>query len=317
MRRLLIILFLLGCFLSAGAQDFKVVSFSLLESDLTARVDPVFDLNGDACALIKVIGDKRFEISGPLGIVSRVDRTAETLLYVPAGTKLLTISHPRWGMLRNYPLPMTLEGKNTYELILEPLIVREYVTELMPDTLIEAPVIDSVAMAPPSMEIQVKVKKSYPSHWIFMAQGGVGKVLSSGVMVAHLYKYGFYASFLSNWASVKSDGLECNKNGTLFSTNTTPYYISTSRQTFYAVDAGATLLLSRNMYLYGGAGYGTRQKYWETIEGTVVKNKDLSTEGIVLSVGFIFTYKHLSAQIGFKSIALKDFMLTAGIGFSL
>ena len=64
-----------------------MASFSLLESDLTARVNPVFDLNGDACALIKVIGDSRFDFSGPLGIVKRTERTAEILLYVPAGTK--------------------------------------------------------------------------------------------------------------------------------------------------------------------------------------------------------------------------------------
>ena len=316
MRQWMFIL-LLCCCTTIYAQEFRVTSFSLLESDLTARVDPVLDLNGDASALIKIIGDKRFEFSGPLGIVKRVERTAEILLYVPTGTKQLTISHPLWGMLRNYVLPMTLEGKNTYEMVLEPTSMRETEPALMPDTLIETPSIDSVSSSPVVSEIPIKQKKHYPSYWTFMAQGGVGKTLSSGIMVAYLHKFGFYASFLSNWSSVKSDGLECNENGTLLSTNTTPYYITTSRQTFIAVDAGATLLLSRNMYLYGGAGYGTRRKYWETIEGAVVKNRDLSSEGIVLSVGSVFTYKHLSAQIGVKTITLKDFMLTAGIGFSL
>ena len=294
-----------------------MASFSLLESDLTARVDPVFDLNGDASALIKVIGDKRFEFSGPLGIVKRTERTAEILLYVPAGTKQLTISHPEWGMLRNFALPMTLEGKNTYEMVLESKVIIQDEPIEIPDTLFEAPDIDSVTTAPPVTEVRTKVKKTYPSHWAIMAQGGVGKTLSSGVMAAYLHKFGIYASFLSNWASVNSNGLECDKNGTIYSTKTTPYYTSTSKQTFYAVDAGATLLLSKNMYLYGGAGYGAYQKYWETIEGEAVKNKDLSTEGFLMSLGTIFCYKHFSAQIGVKSIALECYSLTIGVGVSL
>src|SRR5574344_1267773 len=84
--------------MTAGAQEFKVVSFCQLEMDLTARTYPMKDLNGDACALIKVQMDKDFSFSGPLGIVKREDKVAETWLYVPQGTKRLTISHPRWGM---------------------------------------------------------------------------------------------------------------------------------------------------------------------------------------------------------------------------
>ncbi|MDO4185730.1 MAG: hypothetical protein Q4D30_04480 [Bacteroidales bacterium] len=311
--------FILLCICSTAvwAQDFRVTSFSLLESDLTARVDPVLDLNGDACALVRVMADKRFEFSGPLGIVKREDKTAEILLYVPAGTKALTISHPRWGMLRNYMLPLVLEGRRTYELVLRPTAVVEAVPELMTDTLIERPVVESMEAELVTKEIQIKQRKSYPTHWVFMAQAGIGKTFFSGAMIAYLHRVGFYGSFLSNWASVKSDGLECDKNGTLYSTNTTPYYKTTSKQTFYTIDAGATLLLARGFWAYGGAGYGARQKYWETIDGQVVKNKDLSTEGLALSIGTILTYRQLSAQVGLKSIALKDIILTVGVGLSL
>ncbi len=320
MRRWMFIL-LICCCSNICAQEFRVASFSLLESDLTARVNPVFDLNGDACALIKVIGDSRFDFSGPLGIVKRTERTAEILLYVPAGTKQLTISHPSWGMLRNYALPMTLDGRDTYEMVLESLVVSQPEPVLVPDTLSETPVADTIQIETETEPIQaeppMKVKKTYPSHWVILAQGGIGKTLSSGGMVAYLHKFGLYASFLSNWASVDSNGLECNGDGTLYSSKTTPYYSSTSKQTFYAVDAGATLLLARNMYLYGGAGYGAYQKYWETIEGETVRNKDLSAKGFLVSLGTIFCYKHFSAQIGVKSITFKNYSFTLGIGFSL
>lgn len=316
MRKWLFILLCICC-TAVWAQDFRVTSFSLLESDLTARVDPVLDLNGDACALVRVMADKRFEFSGPLGIVKREDKTAEILLYVPAGTKALTISHPRWGMLRNYMLPLVLEGRRTYELVLRPTAVVEVVPELMTDTLIERPVVESMEAELVTKEIQIKQRKSFPTHWVFMAQAGIGKTFSSGAMIAYLHRVAFYGSFLSNWSSVKSDGLECDKNGTLYSTNTTPYYKTTSKQTFYTIDAGATLLLARGFWVYGGAGYGARQKYWETIDGQVVKNIDLSTEGLALSIGTIITYRQLSAQVGLKSITLKDIILTVGVGFSL
>ena len=49
-----IILIILLCFLvrSIDAQEFKVHSFRCLPNDITAWIDPVRDLNDEACALI-------------------------------------------------------------------------------------------------------------------------------------------------------------------------------------------------------------------------------------------------------------------------
>lgn len=115
----LIIVLTLWTVSSVQAQEFRVAAFGILETDLTARVSPMKDLNGDDCALIKVVMDKGFDFSGPLGIVKRIDKTAEIWLYVPAGTIMLTISHPQWGMIRDYKLPFELKGLTTYEMRLE------------------------------------------------------------------------------------------------------------------------------------------------------------------------------------------------------
>ena len=69
-----IILIILLCFLgrSLDAQEFKVHSFRCLPEPYHGGwVDPVRDLNDEACALIKVVGDPDFVFSTPLGIVSR------------------------------------------------------------------------------------------------------------------------------------------------------------------------------------------------------------------------------------------------------
>ena len=115
-----IILIILLCFLgrSLDAQEFKVHSFRCLPNDITAWVDPVRDLNDEACALIKVVGDPDFVFSTPLGIVSRKNEVGEIWLYVPHGTVKLTIKHPRWGVLRDYRFPAALESRLTYELVI-------------------------------------------------------------------------------------------------------------------------------------------------------------------------------------------------------
>ena len=55
------LLFAIVVCLTAGnavAQDFSVRSFRTLVNDITAYIDPVRDLNDEACALIKVVGAK-------------------------------------------------------------------------------------------------------------------------------------------------------------------------------------------------------------------------------------------------------------------
>lgn len=74
-RRLLTaFLLLLGLQQTAVAQQFSVKGFRPLPNDVTAFITPVQDLNGDACALLKVEGPADFAFSTPLGIVKREDK---------------------------------------------------------------------------------------------------------------------------------------------------------------------------------------------------------------------------------------------------
>ena len=86
------------------AQEFSVASFRLLPNDVSAFINNVRDLNDEACALIKVVAPSDFAFSSPLGIVKRKDEVGEIWLYLPKGTKTLTLKHPEWGVLRDYRL---------------------------------------------------------------------------------------------------------------------------------------------------------------------------------------------------------------------
>ena len=117
-----IALIILLCFLghSIDAQEFEVRSFRCLTNDITALGGSVRDLNDEACALIKVVGDPDVVFSTPLGIVARKNEVGEIWIYVPHGTMKLTIKHPRWGVLRDYRFPSALESRLTYELVIAP-----------------------------------------------------------------------------------------------------------------------------------------------------------------------------------------------------
>ena len=119
MKKILCTIILLWLLVPGWAQEFKVASFRLLPNDITAWVNPVRDLNDEACALVKVVGNRDFAFSTPLGIVQRKNEVGEIWLYVPNGTRKITIKHPRWGVLRDYKFPVTLESRLTYELVIE------------------------------------------------------------------------------------------------------------------------------------------------------------------------------------------------------
>ena len=120
---MMILLFILSLWsASVQAQEFSVAGFRLLPNDVSAFITPVRDLNDEPCALVKVEAPSDFAFSTPLGIVSRKDKVGEIWLYLPKGSKLLTIKHPEWGVLRDYRFSKPLESRMTYELKLKPMI---------------------------------------------------------------------------------------------------------------------------------------------------------------------------------------------------
>ena len=106
--------------LPARAQQFSVAEFRALPNDVSAFIDPVRDLNDEDCGLIKVIAPDDFAFSTPLGIVKREDKVGEIWLYIPHGSKKITLKHPEWGVLRDYVFPCRIDSHMSYELRVDP-----------------------------------------------------------------------------------------------------------------------------------------------------------------------------------------------------
>lgn len=122
MNRIVSILFLCGLLTVSGnsqvaAQNIVVGDFAEKPTDLTPRMDPVYDNNGERCAnLVFNVKDTTFVIEGNLGVLKRKTKVGEIRLWVPEGTSRLTIRHEGTFPLR-YEIPLrivTLTAYHTY-----------------------------------------------------------------------------------------------------------------------------------------------------------------------------------------------------------
>jgi hypothetical protein len=120
MKRLLI--FLLGTIICASlSAEIGVKSFRKLINDTDARVNaPKRDQNGDLCAIIKVVTTEvNFSFDcGQIGIVNITYKPSEIWVYIPFGTKRMTITHPQLGILRDYLFTEPIEKATVYEMVL-------------------------------------------------------------------------------------------------------------------------------------------------------------------------------------------------------
>lgn len=104
------------------SQTMNVKSFRLLETDLDANTSglSMTDQNGETAALIKVVTTQTgftFD-GGSLSIVGTKQTPGEIWVYIPRGSKKITIKHPQLGVLRDYFFPCPIEAARTYEMIL-------------------------------------------------------------------------------------------------------------------------------------------------------------------------------------------------------
>lgn len=129
MRQFLVLTIFLSLTVSSiYPQDISVKSFRKLQNDMDARVTaPVLDQNGDVCAIIKVVTTQSgFSFDcGLVGIVKKVQKPSEIWVYVPFGTKRISISHPQIGILRDYYFQEPLEKATVYELVLVTKIIAD------------------------------------------------------------------------------------------------------------------------------------------------------------------------------------------------
>lgn len=294
-----------------SAVKFKVTGFRVLSNDVSAFITPVRDLNNEACALLKVVARQDFAFSSPLGIVKRKDEVGEIWLYLPKGTRRITIKHPRWGVLRNYRLPLALESHVAYEMtISEPRIPMAYEHDTV---ILTKTIVDTVA-----------VKRKRPRlpmtfHALFtlsMHQNGP----SWGVMLAAMRRHGMFVHVSSDFRSIGNTRFTCDEEGYIDDSGTMPYYTGETRHSNWTATAGAIHRLCSVLSVFEGIGYGRTATAWQLAEsegGGSALNDGLTHKGVAGELGLMATFGRINISASVLTIAGQQWQGCVGVGIKL
>ena len=294
-----------------SAVKFKVTGFRVLPNDVSAFITPVRDLNNEACALLKVVARQDFAFSSPLGIVKRKDEVGEIWLYLPKGTRRITIKHPRWGVLRNYRLPLALESHVAYEMtISEPRVsaIHEHDTIILTRT-----IVDTVAVR--------RKRPRLPTTFhalltISMHRNGP----SWGIMLAAMRRHGLFVHVSSDLRSIGDTRLACDEEGYIDDSGTMPYYTGETRHSNWTATAGAIHRLCRQLSVFEGIGYGRAATAWRLAEsegGGSALNDGLTHEGVAGELGLMATFGRVNISASVLTIAGRQWQGCVGVGIKL
>lgn len=205
----LIILLMMMC-IAADAQNISITSFTFAESDLTAMNSSTRrnDLNGNRCALLKVeTTETGFSFdTGMIGITDIVYYPGEVWIFVPKGTRKITVNHARFGVLRDWQFPYPVESARTYILRLEtkapdPVVVQDTVyNTIYVDRYVERVIERKVRAPRPRPDFS-----SSPSHYLWTSVGMnvyEGDIIDMTIGLGYAFvpgRVGGYVSYMNDF----------------------------------------------------------------------------------------------------------------------
>ena len=134
--------------------------------------------------------------------------------------------------------------------------------------------------------------------------------IRAGIMGSRL---GGYASFRSNFVGAEA-AYECTSDGRL-SNGSTMWAGGEERKENLAVTAGLLFNTASWLSIYAGAGYGSRQLFWQDIDGQWARVSDWSAKGLAVESGAIFRWNGLAFSAGVSTVGFRTLSGTFGIGY--
>ena len=235
-------------------------------------MEPVYDLNNDICALVKVVCSHDFAFSSPLGIAKRRNETGEVWLYLPEGSMLLTIKHPQWGVLRDYRFPYPLKSQTTYELhISEPWQQDHIPIGDWSTTTPTNPRRDTLVII--SQQTKIRHPRQ-PLHICLSAGVSIGSAsLIPGIRIAAMKRHGLYLSAYSSLRSLPAT------QGTTAEAIT--YNTGRTRNSCSLLTAGLIHQLGKGFLLYEGVvGEITRRLGNKLMDSGIAMKKSVIRVGV-------------------------------------
>ena len=241
--------------------------------------------------------------------------------------KIMSVTlKPKFGYLEVFSLPEqdanvyidgTLAGQTPYKSDRMP--IRSYRLRIEKDLFFPIDTVVNISAGETNGQTFTTIstiKPKEPRRMLVMAEVGYHpSQLSYGGMIGFVRKNGAYVKFRSDFGSASAD-LECDDSGALTSGGEgTPYYKEgVTQKARLSVTAGYLRQLWKPVYLYAGAGYGSRTLAWETVEGELVKNTDHSAVGVAAELGVIGRLGKFALSVGFHTVNFKHHEVTVGVG---
>ena len=241
--------------------------------------------------------------------------------------KIMSVTlKPKFGYLEVFSLPEqdanvyidgTLAGQTPYKSDRMP--IRSYRLRIEKDLFFPIDTVVNISAGETNGQTFTMIstiKPKEPRRMLVMAEVGYHpSQLSYGGMIGFVRKNGAYVKFRSDFGSASAD-LECDDSGALTSGGEgTPYYKEgVTQKARLSVTAGYLRQLWKPVYLYAGAGYGSRTLAWETVEGELVKNTDHSAVGVAAELGVIGRWGKFALSVGFHTVNFKHHEVTVGVG---
>lgn len=260
------------------AQELQIEPLEKLERDLYARTHERLDLNEVPCAVIRVsvANAKDFTFEGNI-IGDVIYHPGEALVYMTKGSRNVTIKSEKFGAMK-YAFPERLEKQVVYRL-----------------------------------KLKIILPEDQKTRTLVMPVVGLGEATSYGVMIGLVKKTGAYLKVKYNFQSLSND-YECDANGVVVGSNEPSWFTGENKTTRFALTAGVLQRLYKPLYLYAGAGYGTKILGWEMQGGEWAENVDESYKGIEAELGGIYRIKNIALSAGVQTNSFKYWEATLGVG---
>ena len=143
--------------------------------------------------------------------------------------------------------------------------------------------------------------------------------LSYGLTIGSMRKFGWFASFMTNFNFDTKYDYECDTDhyvtvdGNLYY----PKYTGNEAFSSFSFIGGVLMRLSGPVAMRVGVGYGMKVKRYETDNGYWVKNKAISTQGLDASLGLQCNFRGFIISIDCVTSSFKTYEAKIGLGYGL
>ena len=145
---------------------------------------------------------------------------------------------------------------------------------------------------------------------------------SFGLTIGSAKRFGWYASFGTNFNFNNSTTFKCTGNGQIYNSSFGEYhFVGSQKASRLSATAGMVFRISNPLYAYLGGGYGHRSLFWEFYDSSMnynwVKNTDYSYQGLALDAGFMLHFNGFGFSVGAQTIGFSYIEAKIGIGYTL